>query len=268
MQEIIKITDFKIMDIKKLLINRKCKIRGTIKLTQKYLCKCRNAHLFVYDHKQSNWCELCNNSAFRQSKIDKFNKDSDKLNLGYKIFEMDKYGVASIICNSDHVDLCDIDDLPGECFKCERVNAINNSFSGYGDNNAAIDNNAARDSPGDECPEYNRGWRSDSDSENRHYTYDLGPEPENDTENDSDEGDGHDTENDSDEGDGHDTENDFGMDDLDDWINNSNIERSAATVDIHELLDSLGLKKDEGEKKTNTNGLRDDTVLLKNGRRI
>jgi hypothetical protein len=67
---------------------------------------------------------MCENGGFRQMLIDKHNANFVSLKVQYQIFNLDKYGKADIMCQSDHVDSCDIDDLPGECPKCERNNVV------------------------------------------------------------------------------------------------------------------------------------------------
>ena len=87
-----------------------------------YSCECRFGHNFMHNIDDDNWCGVCETEEYRQSVIDDHNKRFASIGVDYRIFDMDKFGKAQTICDSNHVDKHDIDDMPIECSKCEVKN--------------------------------------------------------------------------------------------------------------------------------------------------
>jgi hypothetical protein len=91
-------------------------------------CRCRFNHIFKYNT-IDDWCNICKGQDFQDSVISEINEEFTSGCIPFKLFEINCYGVARMICPFDHIYRFDIDEIPNECDKCTKTQIYDLEYS-------------------------------------------------------------------------------------------------------------------------------------------
>jgi hypothetical protein len=80
-------------------------------------CKCRFYHKFDYKT-IDEWCAKCDTVEFNQEIFNEVNAELIDLDSNFTVVAINKYGICEFVCQSDHISVSDIDELPNECKNC------------------------------------------------------------------------------------------------------------------------------------------------------
>ncbi len=129
-----------------------------------FYCKCRYNHMFLISAADTanKWCPKCETDQTRSKLIKETNIELKTLKNPLQLYELDKYGIANIICPNNHIINCDIDEIPDACPTCDIENADTSAHD-----TEMWHSSYQTDTPGDpaQSGRYSPGYRIRDDSD-------------------------------------------------------------------------------------------------------
>lgn len=82
------------------------------------VCRCRFGHKFLISS-LDEWCHICKSDEFLQQLIAETRVEVESVTDGLQLLKVDCYGGVTLLCQVNHLLLCDIDDIPDSCNYCK-----------------------------------------------------------------------------------------------------------------------------------------------------